>query len=243
MANPFGGFTQEALEAYQKALAEREGTNFAEGDLYDFTTCVRPDGSSYGTRGKCRKGTEGASKDTPDQRRFKKTGARSKGEAAQMLRGRLQQRVDDAKRTMNKTKEGSPLHTKAKAKVEKEEARMEKLQRLREKVNAPAQSAGAPKRKLATSAEAKSAWQDTEKDVKSAKAEHKRVKAETKGDKSPEAEKKRREAEAALDKAERLALKASDKFNAARRREEKKAMTPEQRKQEREWNKVKKQYG
>ena len=62
MANPFGGFTQEALEAYQKALAEREGTDFAEGDLYDFTTCIRPDGSSYGTSGKCRKGSEGEAK-------------------------------------------------------------------------------------------------------------------------------------------------------------------------------------
>jgi hypothetical protein len=62
MTNPFGSFTQEALEAYQKALAEREGTDFAEGDLYDFTTCIRPDGSSYGTSGKCRKGSEGEAK-------------------------------------------------------------------------------------------------------------------------------------------------------------------------------------
>jgi hypothetical protein len=138
---PFGGFTPEALEAYQKAVAEKEGVEFSEEGTYDFTTCIRPDGSSYGTKGKCRKGTEGAAKETPDQRRFKKTGARSKGEAAQMLRGKLQQRVDDAKRTMNKTKEGSPLHTKAKAKVDKEEARMEKLQKLREKANAPAEAA------------------------------------------------------------------------------------------------------
>jgi hypothetical protein len=68
-----------------------------------------------------------------------------------MLRGKLQQRVDDAKRAMNKTKEGSPLHTKAKAKVDKEEARMEKLQKLREKVNAPAEAArGVGAKKSAT---------------------------------------------------------------------------------------------
>ena len=59
MTNPFGGFTEEALAAYQKALAEREGTDFAEGDSYDFTTCIRPDGSAYGTGGTCRKGSPG----------------------------------------------------------------------------------------------------------------------------------------------------------------------------------------
>jgi hypothetical protein len=62
MTNPFGGFTAEALEAYQKVLAEQAGTDFAEGDSYDFTTCIRPDGSAYGTGGKCRKGTEGEAK-------------------------------------------------------------------------------------------------------------------------------------------------------------------------------------
>ena len=59
MADPFGGFTEEALAAYQKALAEQAGTDFAEGDSYDFTTCIRPDGSAYGTGGTCRKGSPG----------------------------------------------------------------------------------------------------------------------------------------------------------------------------------------
>jgi hypothetical protein len=54
---PFGGFTPEALEAYQKAVAEKEGVEFSEEGTYDFTTCIRPDGSAYGTSGKCRKGT------------------------------------------------------------------------------------------------------------------------------------------------------------------------------------------
>jgi hypothetical protein len=65
MDQPFGGFTEEALEAYQKAVAEKEGMDFSEGETYDFTTCVRPDGSSYGSRGKCRKGTEGEAKVAP----------------------------------------------------------------------------------------------------------------------------------------------------------------------------------
>jgi hypothetical protein len=59
MDQPFGGFTDEALEAYQKAVAEKEGVEFSEEGTYDFTTCIRPDGSAYGTGGTCRKGTEG----------------------------------------------------------------------------------------------------------------------------------------------------------------------------------------
>jgi hypothetical protein len=62
MTNPFGAFSKEALGAYQSALAEKEGTDFAEGDSYDFTTCIRPDGSAYGTGGTCRKGSEGKAK-------------------------------------------------------------------------------------------------------------------------------------------------------------------------------------
>jgi hypothetical protein len=62
MDQPFGGFTEEALAAYQKAVAEKEGVEFSEGGTYDFTTCIRPDGSAYGTGGKCRKGTEGEAK-------------------------------------------------------------------------------------------------------------------------------------------------------------------------------------
>jgi hypothetical protein len=54
-----GSFNEEALEKYAEKAAERAGVSFSEGGLYDFTRCVRPDGSSYGTGGKCRKGTEG----------------------------------------------------------------------------------------------------------------------------------------------------------------------------------------
>ena len=62
MNSPFGGFGEEALAAYQAALAEKEGLDFSEGGTYDFTTCIRPDGSPYGTAGTCRKGTEGEAK-------------------------------------------------------------------------------------------------------------------------------------------------------------------------------------
>ena len=53
-----GLFSEEALRAYSKLAAEKQGLDFAEGGSYDFTRCVRPDGSAYGTGGRCRKGTE-----------------------------------------------------------------------------------------------------------------------------------------------------------------------------------------
>ena len=58
-----GSFNQKSLELFQEAMSESMFSDFSEGDSYDFTTCIRPDGSAYGTGGKCRKGTEGESKD------------------------------------------------------------------------------------------------------------------------------------------------------------------------------------
>lgn len=48
-----GGFSEEALNAYQQAIIEEKELDFSEGDTYDFARCVRPDGSAFGTRGKC----------------------------------------------------------------------------------------------------------------------------------------------------------------------------------------------
>jgi hypothetical protein len=62
-----GHISEEALAAYTQLVADSLGVDFSEGgDTYDFTRCVRPDGSSYGSRGKCRKGTEaGAKQEAP----------------------------------------------------------------------------------------------------------------------------------------------------------------------------------
>ena len=51
-------FSNEALQAYEALVVEQHSFNFSETEVYDFTRCVRPDGSAYGTGGKCRKGTE-----------------------------------------------------------------------------------------------------------------------------------------------------------------------------------------
>jgi hypothetical protein len=55
-----GNFSEEALYAYAQLVTEHKGLDFAEGGVYDFARCVRPDGTAYGTKGKCRKGTEEA---------------------------------------------------------------------------------------------------------------------------------------------------------------------------------------
>jgi hypothetical protein len=54
-----GSFSEKGLEAYKEAIQAHSGrVDFSESETYDFTRCVRPDGSAYGTGGKCRKGTE-----------------------------------------------------------------------------------------------------------------------------------------------------------------------------------------
>lgn len=58
-----GSFNQKSLELFQEAMSESMFSDFSEGEFYDFTTCIRPDGSAYGTGGKCRKGTEGKAKE------------------------------------------------------------------------------------------------------------------------------------------------------------------------------------
>jgi len=50
-----GGFSEEALAKFQEMCAGGN-TDFAEGDTYDFTRCVRPDGEAYGTKGQCKSG-------------------------------------------------------------------------------------------------------------------------------------------------------------------------------------------
>jgi hypothetical protein len=58
-----GGFSEEAFEKYQRLLSEKEGVEFSEGETYDFTRCMRPNGTFYGTRGKCKKGSETGAKE------------------------------------------------------------------------------------------------------------------------------------------------------------------------------------
>ena len=56
-----GSFSEEALLQFAELAAQAQSLEFSEGGTYDFTRCVRPNGSAYGTGGQCKKGTEEAS--------------------------------------------------------------------------------------------------------------------------------------------------------------------------------------
>jgi hypothetical protein len=61
-----GYFSDIALDSYRSLVSELQGANFAEGEVYDFTRCVRPDGTIYGSRGKCRQGVEIGAKEVSE---------------------------------------------------------------------------------------------------------------------------------------------------------------------------------
>jgi hypothetical protein len=70
-----GNFSQEAMEAFAAMVGEE---NFSEG-LFDFTRCMRSNGSYYGTNGKCRKGTEAGAKEKIDPKPVSKKQKAPKG--------------------------------------------------------------------------------------------------------------------------------------------------------------------
>jgi hypothetical protein len=60
----FGSFSKESLEKFQGMLSLSSSQDFSES-VFDFTRCVRTDGTAYGTAGKCRKGTEEEKQNAP----------------------------------------------------------------------------------------------------------------------------------------------------------------------------------
>jgi hypothetical protein len=293
----YGSFSEEALEQFAQLAAQTQAADFAEGDTYDFTRCVRPNGTAYGTRGKCRKGTESAKEPkesiignaTPAQRaamenkahqmrnrnaqadraalakkvakelgkdvtavevakeaQRRQEGMATKRKAAttpnvpvltkEDMKGMSEAELRNVKKQMNERafgKGGAPLSN------EKLQAMFEQNKLINAELASRGGSAEArPTAKKATSVEAKATWSQAQGAVKSAATEAKRVASETKGDKSPEARAKRLAAGAALDKAEKAAFRASEKFFALSKRENRAAMTPEQRKLEREADKL-----
>ena len=59
----YGSFSDESLAEFIKLTYGDEAENFSEEDFFSFTRCVRPNGSTYGTAGKCKKGTETSAKE------------------------------------------------------------------------------------------------------------------------------------------------------------------------------------
>lgn len=50
-----GSFSEQSLSKYQNLLQDKLNSfgELVEGEVYDFARCVRPDGTFYGTRGRC----------------------------------------------------------------------------------------------------------------------------------------------------------------------------------------------
>jgi len=68
-----GGFSDNALQAYQEAIAEQKGLDFSEGNAYDFTQCVRPDGTGFGTKGACKPPNKPAAAGAGDPKKKKES--------------------------------------------------------------------------------------------------------------------------------------------------------------------------
>lgn len=82
-----GRISEEALAAYSSLVAELYSDNFSEYmSEYDFTRCVRANGSAYGTGGKCRLGTEEAKEIQPSKKHKEVANTGSNGEKKTKMR-------------------------------------------------------------------------------------------------------------------------------------------------------------
>ena len=120
-----GSFSEDALLRFAELAAQSQSADFSEGDIYDFTRCVRPDGSSYGTGGKCRKGSEAAAEEKPEG--FKP------GKFPRLGKEKFKNEIIDMKYLINKAKEkvdrasNGPDRERAKTELANIERRRKKL--------------------------------------------------------------------------------------------------------------------
>ena len=104
-----GGFSEEAFEQYQRLAAEKEGIDFAEGDVYDFTRCMRPNGTFYGTRGRCKSGSDAGSKVTAETQPKAAAAKKPRASAAE-LREHQRGLYDTAKQHRAAAREAEKAH-------------------------------------------------------------------------------------------------------------------------------------
>jgi len=105
-----GYFSEEALQRFAEMASQTQSADFAEGDTYDFTRCVRPDGTAYGTRGKCKKGSEQAKQvvaPAPRKPRAAKPAAAKRG-AAGYNSASDKERADELDKYIKKGSAGKP---------------------------------------------------------------------------------------------------------------------------------------
>jgi len=110
-----GYFDEKSLEAYNLLIADREGVDFSEGEIYDFTRCVRANGSFYGTSGRCRQGSPAGPKEETEGNRSLLPTQADKEAALKAVRDEAAKRaaagddkgVDAAIKAYNRIKKGA----------------------------------------------------------------------------------------------------------------------------------------
>lgn len=262
-----GGFSEEALYFFQLAASERGYDEFSEeGGTYDFTRCVRADGTFYGTKGACRKGSETGAreKEEPKTEGGMKRRATAEGKAAAKVASRKAagEKISAGNsRTRLFKEELEKIRDKMKGASPEEQNRMlaEASKRADERAKggegkAEAKPAGKPR---ATSAELKQSQAKLFDEAKAKRAAAKeaekaakQIAKETKGDTSKEARMRRDAANKAWDKASTAAeraqkawMKEHERWSKAADRDEKKKMTPAQRAEARRIDKIIKERG
>jgi len=148
-----GTFSEEALLQFANLVSQTQSADFSEGETYDFTRCVKPDGKAYGTRGKCKKGTE-QTKDPDEKAAIKQLGGMlPKGEKIMDSKGSLHTAAGKPK-SMESLKTAA---ARAKAKFNKEEMESPKNQADMDHAGLMKLMANSPtaQRKLREAAEAK----------------------------------------------------------------------------------------
>ena len=198
-----GGFSEEAFEEYQRLVAEKEGIDFSEGDVYDFTRCMRADGSFYGTRGSCKKGSQAGAKEKAAP---KTEGGRKRGDTARV------RKADKSKPSPKPRASSNDLRTQQQALFD-------------------------------TAKQHRAA-------AKAAEKAHKENEKKHKGSKTPESRKSLQESGRAWDKAnaqadrsQRAWMKAHERWSKAAEREGRAKMSPSQRKEARNIDKIIKERG
>ena len=225
MLNMLGGFSEEALLLFQLAASEQAYEFSEEGETYDFTRCMRPDGTFYGTGGTCKKGSVAGAKEkeTPRQKRNREDLESPKNKADMDHVGlmKLMAKSPTAQRQ---------LREEAKAKAGKPRATANELRDQQ--------------RALFDTAKARRA------EAKAAEKEYKAIEKETKGDTSKEAKKRRLEAGrkwdkagTAADRAQSAWEKAHTRWSKASERENRAKMSPAQRAEARRVDKIIKERG
>ncbi len=135
-----GSFTEEALERYE-ALVKHDAdlSNYSESvEHYDFTTCIRTDGTLYGIADgkKCRKGKE-ISADAVAKLKEERKSPKQKQRDAVRKRGEAAVRADRAEQILRDLQREGAAAKKAKGNREKKrkgEDREEEIRQVRAKV-------------------------------------------------------------------------------------------------------------